>query len=169
MEISLKQVRLERDYVVAIARDLTERKQSEGRLQASENRYRAVHDRSPVGICWVETPTGRFLGVNPKYCEITGRTEQDMLGRNFQSITHPDDLVENLDKLRQLTEGQVRQYGMEKRYVRPNGSVRWVEAEVVAMWREGDKPVWHMAMVQDITERRQAEESLREYERVVEG
>jgi len=169
VEVSTKRVQLERNYVIAISRDLTERKLAEARLQASQNRYRAVHDRSPVGICWVETGTGRFLGVNPKYCEIMGRTEQDLLSRTFQSLTHPDDLPANLEKLRQLREGEVRHYEMEKRYLRPGGSVRWAEVEVVAMWPEGDDPVWHMAIVQDVTERSQAEERLREYERVVES
>jgi PAS domain S-box-containing protein len=161
VEVSMRWVQLEREYIVAIARDLSDRKLTEAQLQVSENRYRAVHDSSPVGICWVETQTGRFLRVNPTYCEIAGRTEQDLLGRNFQSITHPDDLVENCEKLRQLADGKVRHYEMEKRYVRRDGSVRWVDAAVVAMGNEGDRPAWHMAIVQDITERRLAEEALR--------
>ena len=77
-----------------------------------------------------------------------------MLSRDFQSITHPDDLATNLEKLRQLTQGEVRNYTMEKRYFRPDGSVRWIEVEAVAMWPEGDLPVWHMAIVQDVTERK---------------
>jgi len=83
VEVSMRRVRLERDYIIAIIRDLTERKLAEARLQASQDRYREVFDRSPVGICWVETKTGRLLMVNPKYCEILGRTEQDLLSRNF--------------------------------------------------------------------------------------
>ena len=165
VEISMKRVQLEREYVIAISRDLTERKLDEARLQASQDRYRAIHDRSPVGICWVETRTGRLLGVNPKYCEILGRTERDLLGRTFQSLTHSDDLGGNLELLRQLREGEVRHYEMEKRYLRPDGSVRWAEVEVVAMWPEGDDPVWHMAIAQDVTERKRAEEALRESER----
>ncbi|MGB7866568.1 MAG: sigma 54-interacting transcriptional regulator, partial [Candidatus Sulfotelmatobacter sp.] len=124
-----------------------------------------VFDRSPVGICWVETKSGRLLRVNPKYCEIVGRTEQDLLRRNFQSITYPDDLVLNLEKVRQLMEGELRHFEMEKRYLRPDGSVRWAEIEVAAMWPEAGIPVWHMAIVQDITERKQAEEALRTSER----
>ena len=169
VEVSLRWVQLDRGYVVVIARDLTQRKQAEAQLQASENRYRAVHDSAPVGICRVETATGRFLEVNPKYYEIAGRTEKDLLGRTFQSITHPDDLGWNLEKLRQLEAGEVRHYEMEKRYLRPDGSVRWAEVRVAAMWPEGEAPDWHMAIVQDITERKQTGERLREYERVVEG
>jgi PAS domain S-box-containing protein len=165
VEICMTWVELDRDYVVVNVHDLTERKFAESRLRASQDRYRAVHDRAPVGICWIETATGRFLGVNPKYCEIVGRTEQDLLGLTFQNITHPDDLTGNLDKLRQLAEGKVRHYETEKRYIRPDGSIRWVEVAVVAMWPEGGNPVWHMAIVQDITERKQAEEALRTSER----
>lgn len=169
VEINMKRVLLEREYVVAIARDLTERKLAEARLQASQDRYRAVHDRAPVGICWAESWTGRLIGVNPKYCEILGRTEEDLLSRNFQSLTHPDDLARNLEKLRQLKDGELQHYEIEKRYLRPDGSIRWAEVEVVAMWAKGEEPVWHMAIVQDVTERKQSEEKLREYERVVEG
>ncbi|MGC2542712.1 MAG: PAS domain S-box protein, partial [Candidatus Sulfotelmatobacter sp.] len=169
VEVSLRRVQLEREYFVSIARDVTARKRAEEQLQASEERYRAVHNQSPVGICWVESGTGRFLKVNPRYCAITGRTEQDLLARTFQSITHPDDLIENCEKLQQLVNREVRHYEMEKRYVRPDGSVRWVETAIIAMGAEEGVPVWHMALVQDITERKQADERLREYERVVEG
>jgi PAS domain S-box-containing protein len=164
VEVSMKRVELDRDYVIAISRDITERKLAESRLRASQEHYRAVHDRAPVGICWIETVTGRFLGVNPKYCEIVGRTERELLGLTFQNITHPDDVAGNLERLRELVEGQVRHYVMEKRYLRPDGSVRWAEVEIVAMWPEGADPVWHMAIVQDITERKKAEEALRQSE-----
>jgi PAS domain S-box-containing protein len=165
VELSLSRVQLDREYVIAICRNLTERKEAEARLRESESRYRAVHDLFPVGICRVETRSGRLLEVNPKYCEILGRTQQDLLGLKFQSITHPGDLASNLEKVRQLEEGEVRHYEIEKRYLRPDGSVRWAEVGVVAMWPEGDDPAWHMATVQDITERKQAEEALRTSER----
>jgi len=168
VEVSMKRVQLEREYVIAISRDLTLRKESEARLHASENRYRTLYVFCPVGIAWIDQ-TGRFCGINPKFCEIAGRTEQDLLGRTFQSITHPDDLAENLEKVRQLRHGEVRHFEMAKRYVRPDGSARWVDLMVVATWPERDGPCWPIAIVQDITERKRAEERLREYERVVEG
>jgi PAS domain S-box-containing protein len=168
VEVSMKRVQLERKYVIAISRDLTLRKESEARLHASENRYRTLYVFCPVGIAWIDQ-TNRFREVNPKFCVIAGRTEQDLLGRTFQSITHPDDLAENLEKLRQLRSGEVRHFEMAKRYIRPDGSARWVDLMVVATWPETDDPGWPIAIVQDITERKRAEERLREYERVVEG
>jgi PAS domain S-box-containing protein len=169
VEISIRVVRLERDYIVAIVRNLAERKLAESRLRASQDRYRAVHDLSPVGICWVETRSGRLLRVNPKYCEIVGRTEEELLKCTFQSMTHPDDLPGNLEKVQRLAMGEIRHFEIEKRFLRPDGSVRWVEVEVVATQAEADIPVWHMAIVQDITERKRSEDLLREYESVVEG
>jgi PAS domain S-box-containing protein len=164
VEVSMRLVQLEREYIVAMVHDLTERKLAESRLQASQERYRAVHECAPVGICWADSRTGRFLGVNPKYCEILGRTEQELLQSNFQSVTHPDDLAANLEELRQLLAGEVRHYKLKKRYFRPDGSIRWVEVDVVAMWPEGQNPLWHMAIVQDITDRKLAEEALRSSE-----
>jgi len=161
VEVSMKRVLLDQAYVVANVRDLSDRKTAESRLRASEERYRAVHERSPVGICWMETSTGRFLGVNPKYCEILGRTEEDLLAGSFQSLTYPADLPANLEKVRQLMSGEVRHFRMEKRYLRPDGSVRWAEIEVAPMWAQGEKPTWHMAIVQDITERKHADAKFR--------
>jgi len=169
VEVSMRMVHLDQEYVVAIIRDLTDRKLAESQLRASEERYRAIYDRSPVGVCWIDSTTGRFLGVNPRFCEIVGRTEPDLLARDFQSLTHPADLLGNLEKLRQLVNGEVRRYQIEKKYLRPDGSIRWAEVEVVAMWHEGEKPSWHMAIVQDITERKRSGEKLQEYEKVVEG
>ncbi len=93
IEVNLKRVRLNGDseYLVAISRDLTERKRVAARLEESERRYRTVHDRAPVGIAIVDAGSGRFLQVNPKYCEIVGRTQNEMLRLRFQDITHPED------------------------------------------------------------------------------
>ncbi|HVI08409.1 MAG TPA: sigma 54-interacting transcriptional regulator [Candidatus Binatia bacterium] len=158
VEISIRKVSLERDYLVSVVRDLSERQESEARLKASERRYHALHHSSPVGVCWVETATGRFLGVNTKFCEITGRSERELLQSDFRSITHPDDVAVSARKVESLVEG-AREYRLEKRYVRPDGSVRWVSLSVVAMWQEGEKPDWHMAIVQDVTDHRLTEEA----------
>ncbi len=161
VEISMKRVLLDREYVIIITRDLTERRMAETRLQESQERYRAVHERSPMGICWVETRTGRLLRVNPKYCEIVGRKEDDLLGRTFQTLSHPEDLPHNLELKQQLLAGEIRRYTLEKRFIRPDGSIRWAEVQAVAMWPEKGEPSWHLAIVQDITERKHAEAKFR--------
>jgi PAS domain S-box-containing protein len=150
--------------VVGASIDLTELKQAEKALRESEMRFRAVYERSPVGITLLDSRTGRFLQANPKFCEIAGRSEEELLRIDVGSITHADDVEHGSEYLQQLAEEKLAHYEMDKRYLRPDGSVRWVRILVVPMWSKGDKQRWHMALVQDITERRQAEEALRESE-----
>jgi len=138
--------------------DLTELKQAEKALRESEMRFRTVYERSPVGITLVDSHTGRFLQANPKFCEIAGRTEEELLRIDVGSMTHPDDVEHGSEYLQQLAEEKLAKYEMDKRYLRPDGSVRWVKILVVPMWSKGEKRRWHMALVQDITERREAEE-----------
>lgn len=137
-------------------------------LQENEEWYQRLFELAPVGIWWIETRTGRFLGVNPKFCEITGRTQEDLLGRTFHSITHPDDLATNTEKVREIAEGRARSCTFQKRYIRPDGTVRYVEVQVVAMGRS-ERPLRSLGIVQDVTERQRAQERLRECERVIEG
>jgi len=82
---------VETPIVRGIAHDVTERLRAEKALRESELRFRAVYERSPVGITLVDSRTGRFLQANPKFCEIAGRTEEELLQTDVGSITHPDD------------------------------------------------------------------------------
>ena len=147
---------------VGTVQDITERRQATSALKASERRFRAVYERSPIGICLVDARTGKFQQVNPRFCEIAGRTEADLLRLDLQTITHPDDIPKSLETSRKLVARELQYFETEKKYLRPDGSVRWVYVAVTPMWAELGGPTWNMAMVQDITERKQAEEGLRE-------
>lgn len=144
--------------------DLTELKQAEKALRESEMQFRTVYERSPVGITLVDSRTGRFLQANPKFCEIAGRSEEELLQIDVGNMTHPDDVEHGSEYLQQLAEEKLAHYEMDKRYLRPDGTVRWVKILVVPMWSKGEKRRWHMALVQDITERRRTEEALRQSE-----
>jgi len=146
--------------LVGTCQDITERKRAAAMLRESELRFRAVYERSPIGIALVDSRTGRFLQVNPKYCEITGRSEDELLQIDVGSITHPDDVWQGNEYLRELAEEKLANYEMEKRYLRPDGSVRWVRILVVPMWEKGETHRWHMGLAQDVTERRQSEEAI---------
>ena len=146
--------------VVGASIDLTDLKWAEAALRESETRFRTVYERSPVGIALVDTRTGRFLQVNLKFCEIAGRREEELLSTGVSSITHPDDIVPTSENLRQLAEEKLANYEMEKRYLRPDGSFRWVRILAVPMWGKGEERRWHMGLVEDITERKQSEEAI---------
>jgi PAS domain S-box-containing protein len=149
---------------VGVVMDITDRKRAEEALQESEKRFRAIYEQAPLGIALIDSHTGQFLRINPKYCEIAGRTQEEMLKLDFQSITHPDDLQADLDNMARLIKGTTRFFNMEKRYSRPDGSIVWVGLTVVPMWTEEERPRCHIAMVEDITERKRAAEALRESE-----
>jgi formate hydrogenlyase transcriptional activator len=149
---------------MALVQDITERRQSEEALQESEIRFRAVYDRSPVGITLVDSRTGQFLQANAKFCEILDRTEEELLRTDVAHITHPDDVANCSEQPRELAEDTQTGVEIDKRYVRPDGSIRWVRVLAVPMWSTGDTRRWYLALVEDVTERRHTEQALRQSE-----
>jgi PAS domain S-box-containing protein len=147
--------------VVGASIDLTELKKAEQALRESELHFRAVYERSPIGIALVDSRTGKFLEVNPKYCEITGRSQEELLRTDIAGITHPEDVDSGNQHLRNMIEDKLASFEMEKRYLRPDGSVRWVRIMVVSMWLPQETRRWHMALVDDITDRKQTADDLR--------
>ncbi len=160
VEVTYRKVQREREYGVAVTRDITARKRSEEALRESELRFRTLYERSPVGIILVDSSTGRFLQVNQKFCEITGRTEDQLLRSDVESLSHPDDLGRGSQYLGRPPEDQLAEYEMERRYLRPDGSVCWVSVLVVPLWNRGEKHRRHLAMVKDITEHKQMQETI---------
>ncbi|MFN0080400.1 MAG: PAS domain S-box protein [Prosthecobacter sp.] len=137
--------------------DITARKLAEQALEESEQRYRAVFEQAAVGIAVIETATGRYLRVNQRMCEINHRTGEEMLRLTFMAVTHPDDLPDDLNQMEELKAGTVSSFNMEKRNVAPDGAITWVNLTVAPMWRPGEPPLRHIAVVEDINERKQAE------------
>lgn len=137
--------------------DIEERKHAERALRESEGRFRAVFEQAAVGVTVVHTPTGRFVSVNQRMCEITGRRHEELMRMTFMEITHPDDLQGDLDQMEALKAGVISSFNMEKRYVRPDGSTAWIHLTVSPMWNPGEPQVHHIAVVEDIDARKQAE------------
>lgn len=151
-------------YIAGIWQDITERKRAETALRESEERFRALFEQAAVGVAQIETPTGRFLTVNNRYCEIVGYSREEMLGKTFQVLTHPDDLPADLNNMARLCRNEIREFSMEKRYFHKNGSMKWVNLTVSPLWQPGEEPTFHVAIVEDITERKQAEEEKQQLE-----
>jgi PAS domain S-box-containing protein len=147
--------------IYGAVQNITERKWAEEELRDSEQKLRAIFEQSPLGISIIDSVTGRFRVINPRYCEIAGYSESEMLERAFQDITHPDDLQDDLDGLQRMRQGQQRVFQMDKRYIRKDGSVIWVALTSVPLWETPTTAMQHLAMVEDITERKQAEWELR--------
>jgi PAS domain S-box-containing protein len=134
-------------------------------VRESEARFRALFEQAAVGVAEIETATGRFLRVNRKYGEIMGYSAEELLALDFMAISHPDGLASHASLMDRVNRGELREFTLEKRYVRKDGTIIWGELSVSPMWAPGEAPARHMAVVNDITERKQAEEELRHSER----
>lgn len=157
-EVTLSSITLQgRPVIYTVWRDITERQQAQETLKASETRFRTLFEQAAVGVAEIDSLSGRFLAVNRKYCDIVGYTEAEMLELDFPSITHPDDLADDLAHMEKLKSGQMRNFNIEKRYFHKDGHLVWVELTVSAMWTPGHPPDRHIAIVQDITLRKEVE------------
>lgn len=136
----------------------------------TEERFRAVFDQAAVGVSVIDSITGRFLSVNRRACEIARLSEKAMLERTFLDICHPEDNPRDLREMEKLKAGLIQSFAMEKRYVHDDGSMTWVNVTVSPMWRRGEVPQRHIAVVEEITARKTAEENYRrevEYNRAL--
>ena len=150
---------------VEVIRDVTGNKRVEQALRASEQKLRAIFEQAPLGIAIIDSVTGGFLKVNQQYCKITGYSQSEMLDRSFQEITHADDVQQDLANMQRLRDGEVHMFQMDKRYIRKDGSLVWVRLTCVPLWEESRTQMSHIAMVEDITARKEAEARLAESER----
>lgn len=145
--------------LVGTAQDITQRRQTEEALRRSEELLRAAFDQVAVGFSMTD-PHGRFLKVNDAYCRITGYSEQELLKMDFQSITHPEDLAANMNYIPRLVRGEIRSMVCQKRYIRKSGELVWVQNSVAALSGIDGKVSGFVALTEDITERKRAEDGL---------
>src|SRR5262249_52857603 len=116
-----------------------------------------------VGIGRVSSD-GHWLEVNQRLCDIVGYTREELLTKTFGAITHPDDLDADLEQARRLLAGEIENYSMEKRYCRKDGSIVWINLTGSIVRKADGSLDYFIAVVEDISARKQAEDSLRERE-----
>jgi PAS domain S-box-containing protein len=147
-------------YWIAIIEDISERKRAEDALRESEERFRTIFEQAPLGISEGEIATARFINANQRYIDILGYTLDELRNLTFKHYSHPDDLPKDLVEFQKLAAGEIRTYSMEKRYIRKDGAIIWVNLTVSALGNPGEKPLTCIAVIDDITDRIQAEEAL---------
>ena len=125
-------------------------------LRVSEERLRTLVDNAPIGIEELAL-SGELVRVNPRLCEITGYTADELLSLRIQDITHPGDLATDLANMQRLSSGEIDSYSMEKRDLRKDGGVVWVEANRTVVRDPDGHPVLFVGAVRDITAQHDAE------------
>ncbi|MGC8642341.1 MAG: hybrid sensor histidine kinase/response regulator, partial [Isosphaeraceae bacterium] len=129
-------------------------------LRASEQLFRATFDNAAVGIAHIGLE-GRWLRINDRFCSILGFSREELIGRNFQEKTHPDDLEIEVEFLRQLMADEISSYSMRKRYYRKDGAQIWVNLSVSLLRDVQGRPESRISVVEDVTQRVRAEEHVR--------
>jgi diguanylate cyclase (GGDEF)-like protein/PAS domain S-box-containing protein len=143
-----------------VVHDITERKRTEEALREAEERFRRSFHDAAIGMALV-APDGLFLRTNRSLCNMLGYREVELLGKTFQDITHPDDLDADLDQVRRMLVGEIRTYQMEKRYFHKEGQVVWALLSVSMVHDEEGEPLYFVSQIQDISERKRAEQKIR--------
>jgi diguanylate cyclase (GGDEF)-like protein/PAS domain S-box-containing protein len=137
---------------------LIERGRAEAALRESEERYRTTFDNAPVGIMHTEVDTYRILRVNRKLCEMVGYTREELLGMTSTDLVHPDyRFKDRASYAEPMFRDELRSFTSERKFVRKDGSSFWVNRTVSLVKDASGTPLYFIRIVEDITERKQAE------------
>ncbi len=138
---------------------VTERRRLERVLEESEERFRLAFEQAAVGMAHV-AQNGTWLRVNRKLSDIVGYSNDELMALTFQDITHPDDLAVDQEYVNQMLRREIKTYSMEKRYIRKDRAVVWINLTVSLTRRESGEPDHFIYVVEDISDRKHAEEEL---------
>ncbi len=143
---------------------------AEHHLDVQTHFFDIIFNQAPIGIAISynphENPSDEsIVKINPIYEKITGRTREELLSLGWGAITHPDDLEEDMNNYRKLQSGEIKIYSMDKRYIKPDGSVVWAHIIVAPLIQSNSHQISNICLAQDITERKAVEKALHESER----
>lgn len=139
--------------------DVTEARVAEQQLRESTQRFRLAFEGAPIGMAIVGLD-GTFTDVNPALCRLLGYSAEKLRALTFQEITHPDDLEADLAQVAELVDGRISSYSMEKRYYTAAGDLAWVLLTVSVVRGDDGEPLYFIAQIQDITDRKTRESAI---------
>ncbi|MDB5964890.1 MAG: domain S-box protein [Polaromonas sp.] len=148
-------------HYVSQVQDITAHKQAEAAVRRNENWFRSVFENAATGIA-MSTATGRFLEANAAYCAMVGYSEEELRHIDFLSLTHPDDWPHNQAMQQELMAGKRGMYTLEKRYLARDGRVVWGRVSVSSVHDDQNGNTAILAVAQDITEQKLAQEALQQ-------
>ena len=149
-----------RERTAALQGEVREREVAEAALRESEQRFRNILNNVPIGVIYTDL-RGNVKQTNPRFCELTGYAEDELLQMSLGDYTHPEDLLQDIDLMAQLVRGEIPMYRRHKRYIAKNGATVWVQATVSLLRDAAAKPRSIVGVVEDITEHLKLEEAER--------
>ncbi len=141
--------------------DISDRKQAEEARRRSEERFRRYFELSLVGMA-VTSPDGSWLEVNDRLCGILGYSREELVHLTWVDVTHPADLDADLAQYQRVLAGEIDGYALDKRFIRKDGKLIYASISVKCLRRSDSKVECCLALVQDISGRKQAETALRQ-------
>lgn len=142
---------------------LIQNKMIQHEMAKSEKKFRTIFEDAPIGIALVESLNGRLIELNRRFADIIGRPVSELEQIDWMAITHPDDIQEDMDNMARLNAGEIDGFSINKRYLKPDGSIIWGNLTVAKMVVENNNSPRHLAMIEDITERKQNQLQLENY------
>ncbi|PWB50686.1 MAG: hypothetical protein C3F06_11495 [Candidatus Methanoperedenaceae archaeon] len=147
------------EKVIELEQEIDERKRIEEELRNSEAKFRATFEEAPIGMARLNIE-GRILETNHILQQMLGISGEELKGKVFTEFTHPDDVEIDTDQFRELISGKKNHYMIKKRYIRKKGKVFWARVTVSLVRDANGHPQFSISMVEDITERKEAEDKL---------
>jgi PAS domain S-box-containing protein len=149
-----------------IGREIAVRRQAEDALRESEERFRSAMHHSPIGMALVSTD-GRFLEVNPALCAIVGYTREELLSSTLKGLTHPDDLKNDMTAMARMLNHELDTFQTVERCFHKDGRILWVLLNASLIEDDSERPRYVVTQILDITERKRADEELRQVNRAL--
>ncbi len=138
---------------------------NQAELTKSEKRFRTIFETAPLGISVANSISGEINELNLKYAEIVGRNESDIKIIGWESYTHPDDIQDDLNNMKKMLKNDILNYKQTKRYIRPDGSIVWVDMSISPIDTDDQENPYHLCMIEDITDRKNSENRIKEEEK----
>lgn len=149
-----------KDCILTIFHDNTEKKKIEQNLYKSEKEFRDIFEQAAAGICY-SSLEGKFIKVNDKFCSIVGYTQRELCNMTFSEITYPEDLEKDLDLCNKVIDGKLQTFTIEKRYIKRDSSIIWVNLTVSASLDQDLNPQYLIGVIIDITEKKIQEKAIK--------
>ena len=149
-----------RERTAALQAEVREREIAEAALRESEQRFRNILNHVPIGVIYTDL-RGNVKLTNPRFCELTGYSEPELLTLSLSDYTNPEDLAQDVELMAQLVRGEIPMYRRHKRFIAKHGATVWVQATVSLLRDTNGKPRSIVGVVEDITEHLKLEQAER--------